>query len=105
MHDRKGVLLIVYDLPVETSDERRNAQRFRKNLISQGFISLQKSVYVKLIHNDSMAESEILQIKEISPKEGTINVIPMSLNVFRAMQTLCGEPFNQSLFSDDIVVL
>ena len=98
-------MLLLYDLPVLTARQRHAAYHFRKKLISLGFSQLQESVYILLVHNDSMTASEISKIKKFVPKEGTVQVLPISLNVFQGLQTLTGEPYNHSLFSDDFVVL
>ena len=37
-------LLIMFDLPVETSKERREYRQFRKRLINEGFLIDRKSV-------------------------------------------------------------
>ena len=44
-------ILVMFDLPTETSEERRDYRKFRKNLIKNGFIMMQESVYVKLVMN------------------------------------------------------
>ena len=36
----------MFDLPVETSEERKEYRKFRKNLINEGFIMIQYSVSV-----------------------------------------------------------
>ena len=41
-------ILVMFDLPTETSEDRRNYRKFRKNLIKNGFIMMQESVYVRL---------------------------------------------------------
>lgn len=33
-------LMIMFDLPVETSEERKEYRKFRKNLINEGFIMI-----------------------------------------------------------------
>ena len=40
-------MLCMFDLPVELSDERKAYREFRKNLIKEGFIMMQYSVYVR----------------------------------------------------------
>ena len=40
--------MIMFDLPVETSEERKEYRKFRKNLINEGFIMIQYSVYVRV---------------------------------------------------------
>lgn len=105
MNDRRGVLLVLYDLAVMTPEQRHNVNRFRKELISMGFLPFQKSVFVKLLHNMSNSAAEIGKVKRYTPKDGSVYVIPLSLNSFQSMQTLRGNPFNQSLFADDLVIL
>ena len=41
-------VLVMFDLPTETSIQRRNYRKFRKSLIKNGFIMMQESVYIKL---------------------------------------------------------
>lgn len=103
MPDRRGVLLLMYDLPNATPKQRQVYYRFRKALAATGFISVQKSVYIRLLRNVSSAASETAKIRAIAPSEGTVNVLQLSLNSFKAMATVSGDPFPMDLFSDDIV--
>ena len=105
MNDRRGVLLLFYDLPVLTASQRRNAAQFRKRLLKLGFTQVQESVYVQLVHNESALKAELLKIKSFAPKDGLVQVLPMSLQTFQGMQTLCGQGFNQNRFADDLVFL
>ena len=41
-------VLVLFDLPVLTGDQRREYARFRKFLLKSGFLMLQESVYCKL---------------------------------------------------------
>lgn len=41
-------ILVFFDLPVTTGEERRAYTKFRKFLIKDGFLMLQESVYCKL---------------------------------------------------------
>ena len=41
-------ILVFFDLPVKTKAERRRATRFRKDLIDDGYIMLQLSVYSRI---------------------------------------------------------
>ena len=50
-------VIVFFDLPVETSLDRRNYSKFRKLLINEGFIMMQESVYTKLTLNNSVTES------------------------------------------------
>lgn len=103
MRDRKSVLMVIYDLPTLTPQQRRDAQKFRKKLIARGFLPLQESVYVKLLRNASGADGEVTAMQKLAPPEGVVQVIPMSLQVFQNMRTLTGDGFNMKVFADDLV--
>ena len=105
MSNRRGVLLVIFDLPVKTKEERRQYVRFRKKLLRSGYAFFQKSVYVKLLRNISYAAREIAKVALAAPKHGEIQVLPMNLNVFRSMFSICGEGFHLSEFADDIIFL
>ncbi len=105
MHDRKSVLMVIYDLPTQTSDQRRDAQKFRKKLLATGFLPMQESIYVKLLRNASGTESEVAAVQKLAPQEGNVQAIPMSLQVFQSMRTLTGDGFNMKLFADDLIFL
>ena len=97
--------MVLYDLPVMTAGQRRAAHQFRKLLTERGFLPVQKSVYVKLLRNESNAAAEIAQIKKAAPKDGTVNALTMSLCVFQGLQSLCGTAFQQALFANDVMVI
>ena len=40
-------ILVFFDLPMETAKERKIYSKFRKLLINEGIIMMQKSVYTK----------------------------------------------------------
>ena len=41
-------VMVMFDLPTETSMERRHYRWFRKFLIDEGFIMMQESIYTKI---------------------------------------------------------
>ena len=50
-------MLVFFDLPTETSKDRKIYSRFRKFLIKEGFIMMQESVYSKLTLNNSITNA------------------------------------------------
>ena len=42
-------LFVVFDLPVKTKKDRKNANQFRKNLLKDGFTMMQVSVYKDIV--------------------------------------------------------
>lgn len=62
-------LLVFFDLPTETADDKRNYRHFRKALISNGFIMLQESVYCCMFITPSAENSVIEAIKKQKPRQ------------------------------------
>lgn len=60
-------ILVFFDLPTETLEDRRNYRHFRKFLMSSGYIMLQESVYVKLALNKTVVDSSVAAIRNHKP--------------------------------------
>lgn len=65
-------VLVMFDLPTETSENRRNYTKFRKYLIKSGFMMMQQSVYVRLALNQTNAKGMIDSVKKNKPSEGLV---------------------------------
>ena len=50
-------MLVFFDLPTLTNEDKRNYRQFRKLLIKNGFIMLQESVYCKMMTSPSVENS------------------------------------------------
>jgi len=57
-------ILVFFDLPVTTAENRRDYTRFRKFLIKNGFIMLQESVYARMALNQTSLKINNGQHKE-----------------------------------------
>lgn len=84
-------LLIFFDLPVETSKNRREYSRFHKFLIKNGFIMMQKSVYSKLVINNVTSSAVRAKISKNLPPEGIIELLEVTENQFAKIEYLVGE--------------
>ena len=60
-------ILVFFDLPTETSKDRKIYSRFRKFLIKEGFIMMQESVYSKLALNNSITNAIRDKIEKNKP--------------------------------------
>ena len=58
-------VIVFFDLPVKTAQDRREYARFRKKLVKSGFIMMQQSVYSKIALNQNNAAG-ILSLIHIS---------------------------------------
>lgn len=65
-------LVLFFDLPVETSTQRKNYRKFVKWLTTEGYIRIQYSVYAKLCINNDSAETASKKVFHNCPAEGDI---------------------------------
>ena len=93
-------LLIFFDLPVETSKNRRDYQVFRKFLIKNGFIMMQKSVYSKLVTNNVVSQAVKDKINKNLPPDGIVELLEVTDNQFSRIEYLVGS--KQTLVVDSM---
>ncbi|MCS7029870.1 MAG: CRISPR-associated endonuclease Cas2 [Bacteroidia bacterium] len=67
-------IIVMYDLPTETAQNRKDAATFRKKMLKLGFSMFQFSVYIK--HEISMEAVETTKnkLKKIQPPEGKLGI-------------------------------
>lgn len=85
-------LFVFFDLPVATKEQRRSATRFRNELVNEGFIMLQFSVYCRVCRGQDIVDREIRRIKQILPSEGNIRILQVTDRQYAGMQILIGTP-------------
>ena len=90
MRNRFLRIILFFDLPVETASQRKAYAFFRKKLITNGFLMLQKSVYTKLVINRQSMELEINKVKSILPKEGLVQILTVTEKQFSRIETILG---------------
>lgn len=100
-------LLVFFDLPVETAAQRRDYRLFRKALIKDGYIMVQKSVYSKLVVNEHVVESALSRLREIAPPKGIVQVLKVTERQYSSMETVTGTPLQHDEIDvrDEVIVL
>lgn len=73
-------VLVMFDLPTETSENRRNYTKFRKYLIKSGFMMMQQSVYVRLALNQTNAKGMIDSVKRTSLRKALFKFLQLLKN-------------------------
>lgn len=71
-------LFVFFDLPVETKKQRKEATRFRKDLMKDGFTMMQFSVYIRHCPSGENAEMHIKRVKRIIPEEGQVSILKIT---------------------------
>lgn len=77
-HYRIMWLFAFFDLPVITKKERKEASRFRQNLLDLGFDMVQFSVYSKVCPSKEKVNSLIKKISYKMPKNGKIDLLTVT---------------------------
>jgi len=84
-------LIAMYDLPIETMDNRRDYTRFRKALLKDGFMMLQLSVYARFIPSEEAAEAHRRTIKSCIPPLGQVRLMAITDIQFAKMEVFYGK--------------
>ena len=97
-------LLIFFDLPMETSKERKEYNRFHKFLLRNGFIMMQKSVYTKLVINNVISSAVKQRVCNNLPHEGIVELLEITENQFSKIEYLVGEQQQLTIDTTDRLV-
>jgi CRISPR-associated protein Cas2 len=84
-------LIAMFDLPVETPENRRDYTRFRKVLLKDGFMMLQYSVYSRYIPSEEAAESHRRTVRLAVPPRGQVRVLTITDHQFGRMEVFFGK--------------
>lgn len=98
-------ILVMFDLPVVTSADRKEYAKFRKYLIKSGFLMMQESVYCKLSPNSTLADALIENVRKNKPEKGLVQVLRVTEKQYAKMEYIVGEGRTEVLSSDDRLVI
>lgn len=98
-------VLVLFDLPVLTGDQRREYARFRKFLLKSGFLMLQESVYCKLALNTTVVNGIVDQIHKNKPEEGLIQFLTVTEKQYAKMDLIVGNVKSEVLNTDERLVI
>ncbi len=84
-------MILMFDMPTETVEKRKAYRKFRKFLLSEGFIMHQFSIYSKLLLNNSANKAMIDRLQANNPKKGNITLLTVTEKQFARMIYLNGE--------------
>lgn len=102
---RQRFLLLLFDLPVKTRRNRSAYRRFKKLLKQDGYIQLQKSIYLKTIRNYISIPAEAGKLKSYVSSDCDIKLIPLTFSSMGKVLNICGEPWPFEELGKEMVVL
>ena len=83
--------MVMFDLPVVSTEEKRQYMRFRKYLQREGFLQLQFSVYAKYCASRENAQKYYNRIKCAVPPGGKVRLLMVTDKQFGDMVSLYGK--------------
>lgn len=84
------VLLLCFDLPRNTPEERKEANKYRKRLVELGFLMKQFSVYEREIRRFATKDKVIDILKSELPASGAITLYLLPDEVNDGQLTILG---------------
>ena len=98
-------VLVMFDLPVGSSEQRKEYTRFRKFLIKNGFLMMQESIYCKLALNATVVNAIKDQVYKNKPKEGLVQLLTITEKQYERMEIIVGSEQKEVLESDERLVI
>ena len=83
-------VLVFFDLPTETPNERKIYAIFRKNIKKDGFQMFQFSIYLRHCASRENAEVHIKRVKKSLPEKGHIGIMCITDKQFGMMEIFHG---------------
>lgn len=94
-------ILLMFDLPSQEDYEKKEYRIFHKNLIKNGFVMIQFSVYVKAINSYSKINREINKLRKSIPKNGNIRVLSVTEKQYQDMILILGHKNINEIYNND----
>lgn len=83
-------LMCMFDLPIDTAEEKRAYRIFRKNLIKEGFVMMQYSIYVRTCPNRDYADRLEGRIRKFLPKAGNVRTLIITEKQYEDIKIMVG---------------
>jgi CRISPR-associated protein Cas2 len=92
---KMGWLMVAFDLPVVTKEERKRATDFRKFLLDDGFQMIQFSVYVRPCVSFARQETHLRRIRLAVPDEGSVRALYITKAQWERAFIIHGKPASE----------
>ena len=84
-------IIVFFDLPVKTINNRREAARFRRFLLNDGYHMLQYSVYARVCNGMDAVEKHRARIRQNLPDNGAIRLLVITEKQYESIDILMGK--------------
>jgi CRISPR-associated protein Cas2 len=83
-------VLVMFDLPTETKQDKRAYTEFRKSMLLDGFTMFQFSMYLRHCPSKENAEVHQKRVKSNLPEKGHVGIIIITDKQFGMMEVFHG---------------
>lgn len=83
-------MLVFFDLPVTTANERKAATQFRNFLLKDGYHMVQYSVYARVCNGNDAVKKHELRLNANLPQDGSIRLLVITEKQYESMRVLLG---------------
>lgn len=89
---KMGWLIVAFDLPVKTREQRKRATDFRNYLLDDGHRMIQFSVYARACVTFARQETHLERLKQHLPEEGSVRAIFVTRAQWERSHVIHGAP-------------
>lgn len=93
-------ILVMFDLPVKTGSQRREASQFRNFLLRDGYHMVQLSVYARICNGRDSVETHKKRIQAALPSNGSVRMLVITERQYSTIELLIGKPNSSDATQD-----
>lgn len=97
-------MIVFFDLPTKTAQDLSEYRKFRKVLITNGFVMMQESVYTKVLLNQSMKKGVLEMLKKNKPPRGLVQALTITEKQFASAENIVGQSVTNVVESDERLI-
>ena len=98
-------MIVFFDLPTKTAVDLKEYRKFRKVLITNGFVMMQESVYTKVLLNQSVKNSVLEMLKKNKPPQGLVQALTVTEKQFAGTVNIVGRSVSNVVDSDERLII
>jgi CRISPR-associated protein Cas2 len=92
---RIGWIMVMFDLPVLTQEEKKTAARFRHDLLDEGYLMIQWSIYARPCISDEQMDTHIARVTAMTPAAGNVRLMFLTDQQWGKSVTIVGKNYRQ----------
>lgn len=83
--------IVLFDLPTDNAEARKQYTQFRKFLLKDGFTMMQYSVYMRHHASEENAQTHIQRVRQHLPEDGEVRIVKITDKQFSRIEVFYGK--------------